>query len=73
MQEVDHAYAIRSTWWLHRLATDVLSIACVTNWQSIFVNNLDLSNFLPDSGLSYFGFYLSPVALFCEYCGMSLL
>ena len=38
---------------------DVPSIACVINWQSIFVNNLDLSNFLLESGLPYFDFYLS--------------
>ena len=36
---------------LHRLATNVPSIACVVNWQSIFVNNLVLSNFLLESGL----------------------
>ena len=59
MHEADHAYSIRSTWWLHRLATNVPSIACVINWQSIFVYNLDLSNFLLESGLSYFDFYLS--------------
>ena len=59
MHETDHAYSIRSTWLLHRLATDVPSIACVINCQSIFVNNLDLSNFLLESGLQYFDFYLS--------------
>ena len=59
MHEADHAYSIRSTWWLQRLATDVPSIACLINWQSIFVYNLDLSNFLQESGLSYSCFYLS--------------
>ena len=59
MNEADHAYSIRSTWWLHRLATDVPSTACVINWQSIFVNNLALSNFFLESGLPYFDFYLS--------------
>ena len=59
MHEAVHIYAIRSTWRLHRLATDVLSIASVINRQSIFVNNSDLSNFLLESGLPYFDFYLS--------------
>ena len=49
--ETDHAYSIRSTWSLHGLATDVPSIACVINSQSIFVCNLDFSNFLSESGL----------------------
>ena len=31
MHEADHVYSIRSTWWLHRLATDVPFIACVIN------------------------------------------
>ena len=59
MEEADyHAYSnIWSTWKLHRLATSVPSIACVINCQSIFVDNLDLSNF--ESGLPYFDFYLS--------------
>ena len=46
MHKVDHTYSIWSAWWLHWLATDVSSIACVINSQSIFVYNLDLSNFL---------------------------
>ena len=46
MHEADHAYSIQSTWLLHRLATDVPSIACVINSKSIFVYNLNLSNFL---------------------------
>ena len=50
---------ITLTWWLHRLAIDVPSIACVINWQSMFVNNLNLSNFLLESGLPYFDFCLS--------------
>ena len=44
MHEADHAYSSQSTWSLYRLATDVPSIACVINLQSIFVHNLDLSN-----------------------------
>ena len=56
MHEADHAYSIRSTWWLHWLASDVPSIACVINSQSIFVCNLDLSNFLLESGLWCFLF-----------------
>ena len=56
MHEADHAYSIWSTWLLHRLATDVPSIACVINCQSIFVYSLDLSIFLLESGLSYFLF-----------------
>ena len=31
MHEADHAYSIRSTWSLHRLATDVQFLACVIN------------------------------------------
>ena len=41
------------------ISCDVPSTACVINWQSIFVNNLDLSNFLLESGLPYFVFHLS--------------
>ena len=76
MHEANHAYSIRSTWRLHRLATDVPSIACVINWQSIFVYNSDLANFLLESGLSYFDLYLSVscwFTLLCECCRMSLL
>ena len=42
-----------------RLVSDVPSIACVINWKSTFVNNLDLSNFHLESGLSYFDLCLS--------------
>ena len=56
MHEADHAYSIWSTWWLHWLAADVLSIVCVINWQSIFVNNLDLSNFSPRIWIALFWF-----------------
>ena len=56
MHKVDHAYFIWSTWWLHRSATDESSTACVINLQSIFVYNLDLSNFLLKSRLWYFLF-----------------
>ena len=73
MHEADHVYYTWSTWRLHRLATDVPSIACVNNWQSIFVSNLDLSNFLLESRLPYFDFFMSPVGLLCECCRMSLL
>ena len=47
MHEADHAYSIRSTWLLYRLATDVPSIACVINspcttWiRQILFYNLD--------------------------------
>ena len=46
MHEADHAYSIQSTWWLHRLATDVLFIACVINSTCTFTYYLDLSNFI---------------------------
>ena len=56
------------------ISYNVPSIACVINCQSIFVNNLDLSNSLLESGLPCFDFIcLSPVGLFCECCRMSLL
>ena len=44
MHEADHAYSIRSTWWLHRLATDVPFKASVINLPCIFTQYLDLSN-----------------------------
>ena len=53
VNEADHAYSIRSTWWLHRLATDVTFIACVINWSCTFIYYLDLSNFISESELSY--------------------
>ena len=31
MDETDHAYSVQSTWWLHRLATDVPFITGVIN------------------------------------------
>ena len=46
MHEADHAYSIQSTWLLHRLATDVLLIACVINLPCIFTHYLNLSNFI---------------------------
>ena len=75
MQEADHAYSIRSTWLLHRLATDVPFIACVVNSPSTFTYYLDLSNFVSESGLSYFKSFnhLFPVGLLSECCRMSLL
>ena len=36
MHDADHAYSIRSSWRLHRLATDVPFIACVINLPCIF-------------------------------------
>ena len=46
MHEADHAYAIRNTWLLHRLATNVPFIACVINSPCTFTYYLDLSNFI---------------------------
>ena len=54
MHEADHAYSVQSTWWSYRLATYVPFIACDINSLSISVYNLDLSNLLLESGLSYF-------------------
>ena len=45
MHEADHAYSIRSTWWLHRLATDVPFIACVINLPCTFTHYLELLGF----------------------------
>ena len=45
MHKADHAYSIQSTWWLHRLATDVPFIECVINLPCTFTQYLDLSNF----------------------------
>ena len=59
---------------LNRLATDVPFIACVINSSNTFAYDLDLSNFISESGLSFQSFnHLSPVGLFCECCRMSLL
>ena len=44
MHEADHAYSIWSTWWLHRLATDVPFIAFVINLPYTFTHYLELSN-----------------------------
>ena len=44
MHEVDHAYSIQSTWWLHQLATDVPFIACVINLPCTFNRYLDMSS-----------------------------
>ena len=46
MHEADHAYSIRSTWLLHRLAIDVPFIACVINSPCTFTYYLHLSNFI---------------------------
>ena len=45
MHEADHTYSIRSTWWLHRLATDVPFIARVINLPCTFTQYLDLSSY----------------------------
>ena len=45
MHEADHAYSMRSTWCLHRLATDVPFIAYVINLPCTFTHYLELSNF----------------------------
>ena len=45
MHEADYAYSIRSTWRLHRLATDVPFIAYVINLLCTFTHYLELSNF----------------------------
>ena len=37
LHETDHAYSIWSTWWLHRLTTDVQFIAYVINLPCIFL------------------------------------
>ena len=54
MHEADHAYSIRSTCCLHRLATDVPFMTCVINSLSTFTYYLDLLNFISESGLLYF-------------------
>ena len=46
MHEADHAYSIRSTWWLHQSATDVPFIAGAINLPCTFTYYLDLSNFI---------------------------
>ena len=46
MHEADHAYSIRSTWWLHRLATDVPFIACVINLPCIFTHYCRVFSFI---------------------------
>ena len=45
MHEAYHAYSIQSTWWLHRLATDVPFIACVIKLPCTFNLYLDMSSF----------------------------
>ena len=44
MQETDHTYSIRSTWLLHRLATDVPFIARVINLPCTLNRYLDMSS-----------------------------
>ena len=46
MHEADHAYFIQSTWWLHRLATDVPFIAFVITLPCIFYPLLGVVEFL---------------------------
>ena len=45
MHEADHTYSIRSTLWLHQLATNVPFIAYVINLLCSLTQYLDLSNF----------------------------
>ena len=45
MHEADHASSTQSTWWMHRLATDVPFIAYVVNLPCTFTHYLKLSNF----------------------------
>ena len=68
MDEADHTYSVQGTWRLHRLANNISFVACVINSPSTFAHYLDLSNFLLESGLSYFWsfIHLSSVGLFCE-------
>ena len=77
MHEADHAYSIRSTWWLHRIATDVPFIAGVINLPCTFNHHLDMSSLqfcFMIWIVVFFNFnHLSPVGLFCECCRMSLL
>ena len=56
MHEADHAYSIWSTWWLHRLASDLPFIAYVINLPYTFTHYLELPNFQVFlwSGLLYF-------------------
>ena len=46
MHEADHAYSIWSTWWLHRLVSDVPFMVCVVNSLCAFTYYLDLSTFI---------------------------
>ena len=64
MHEAHHAYSFRSTWWLHWLATDAPSIACVINSHLGFVE-LSFSLWIV---IFFILIYLSPVGLFCECC-----
>ena len=60
MHEADHAYSIWSTWCLHRLTTDVPSIAYVMNWQKYFCMQLGFVEFSPRIWIVvFFYFYLS--------------
>ena len=63
-----HNYSIQSTWWLHRLASDVPSITCAINSQSISLYNLDLSNFLLEFGLWYFWYLCICLLLVFAVC-----
>ena len=68
---------LRSTGWLHRLATDVPFIAYVINLPCTFTHYLELSNFQFYFMIWIVVFqifnHLSPVGLFCECYRMSLL
>ena len=54
MHEADHTCSNRNNWLLHRLTTDVPSIACIINSPSTFTYYLDLLNFISEFGLSYY-------------------
>ena len=76
MHEEDHAHCIRSTWRLHRLATDAPFIACVIlKFTKYFCLQLRFVEFSLRIWIVVFlsSIYLSPVGLFCECCRMSLL
>ena len=56
MHEADHAYSIQSTWWLHRLATDVPLIHSLLSICPVLLpitSNCRIFSFILWSGLSY--------------------
>ena len=54
MHEADHAYFIRSTWWLHWSATNVPVTAELLIRHVLLPITCDLSMLILESGLSYF-------------------